>query len=65
MGIKNIVNSPKDWEDFREFVSENFLDPAIKQLKQERDQHRIAQLQGKIMAYEQIIDLRDTVNGRK
>lgn len=65
MGIKNIVNNYGDWEDFREFVTENFLDPAIKQLKQETDYHRIAQIQGKIKAYEQIIDLRDTVNGRE
>lgn len=64
MSIKNIVNNKKDFDDFCAFIRENYLKPAEKQLKQEKDVHRIFQLQGKIMAYEAMLDLRDTVNGR-
>jgi len=64
MTIKTLVNDHKTFDDFCEFVTENFLRPAEKQLKQETDVQRIFQLQGKIMAYENMLDLRDTVNGR-
>ena len=64
MSIKTLVNDHKTFTDFCEFVTENFFRPAEKQLKQETDVQRIFQLQGKIMAYENMLDLRDTVNGR-
>jgi hypothetical protein len=64
MGVKNFVNNPSDYNGTCDFIRENFLVPAEKQLKQERDHHRIAQLQGEIKAYERVIDLRNTVNGR-
>ena len=64
MSAKNVVNNKKDWTDFCDFIRENFLNPAEKQLKQETDVHRIFKLQGKISAYENIMNIRDTINGK-
>ena len=64
MSVKSVVNDNKNWTDFCEFVDQNFLQPAMKQLKQEKDINQVFRLQGKIQAYENIMDMRDTVNGR-
>ena len=63
MSVKNVVNNKKDWDDFCDFIQENYLGPVQKQIKQETDVHRIFRLQGQIAAYEAIIRIRDTING--
>ena len=63
MSAKNVVSNKGDWSDFCDFIQESFLKPAVQQIKQETDVHRIFKLQGKIAAYEQMMNVRELLNG--
>ena len=65
MSVKQFVNNKKEYDAFCKFIEDNFLSVAYKQLKQEDDVQRLFRKQGEIKAYENMLTLRDIVNGDK